>query len=199
MRKLAMLFLLVAMLAGCSPPPTMERVRSDENYPNDEGVTYGYIFKGLPGAAIHVNPAFEHLGKDKRSFGRIITEVHKDGDAHLTITFNYGRKSKIDFSEVENVKPLRLEEEGEITEALLLKDRPDGALIARYILYMPISTYSRSSAVNLFIMYTEPLAPELPYADWGPKLTPEQEKYLQEFMDRSDGAFSLKTPPPKEE
>lgn len=198
MRKFAMLFLLVALVAGCSPPPTMERVRHNENYPNAEGVTYGYIFKNLPGAAVHVNPSFEHMGKDKRSFGRIITEVHKSGDAYLTITFNYGRKSKIDFSEVEDVKPLSLEEKGEITEAVLLKNRPDGDLISRYVLYMPLSTYSRSSAANLFIMYTEPLSPDLPYADWGPSLTPEQKKYVEEFIDRSDGVFSLQTAPQEE-
>ena len=198
MRKLATFFWILILLAGCSPPPTMERVRHNENYPNAEGVTYGYIFDNLPGAAIHVNPAFEHMGKDKRSFGRIITEVHKQGDAYLTITFNYGRKSKIDFSEVEDVKPLSLEKKGEVTDALVLKNRPDGDMISRYILYMPESTYSRSSAANLFIMYTEPLDPDLPYANWGPTLTPEQEKYLQEFVDRSNGAFSLQTAPASE-
>ena len=198
MRKFAMFFLLAALVVGCSPPPRMERVRHNENYPNAEGVTYGYIFKGLPGAAVHVNPDFEHTGKDKRSFGRIITEVHKLGDAYLTITFNYGRKSKIDFTDVEDVKPLSLEQRGELTEALVLKDRPDGDLISRYVLYMPESTYSRSSAVNLFIMYTEPLGAAVPYENWGPRRTPEQETYVQEFIDRSNGAFSLNMAPVEE-
>ena len=186
MRKLAILFVLAALLSACSPPPKMERVRPpSENYPNAEGVEYGYIFDGLPGVGVHVNPDFEHLGKDKRSFGRIITEVHQQGEVYLTITFNYGRKSKIDFTDVENVKPLSLEKKGD--------------LICRYILYMPSSTFSRASAANIFIMYTEPLASSLPYEDWGPTLTPEQEKYLKDFVDHSDEAFQLQIAPPPEE
>lgn len=200
MRKLAILFVLAALLSACSPPPKMERVRPpNENYPNAEGVEYGYIFDGLPGVGVHVNPDFEHLGKDKRSFGRIITEVHQQGEVYLTITFNYGRKSKIDFTDVENVKPLSLEKKGDLTEALLLKERAEGDLICRYILYMPSSTFSRSSAANIFIMYTEPLASSLPYEDWGPTLTPEQEKYLKDFVDHSDEAFQLQIAPPPEE
>ena len=199
MRKLAMLLVLTALLAACSPPPTMERVRPPhENYPNAEGVEYGYIFDNLPGAAVHVNPDLEHKGKEKKSFGRIITEVHLRGDSSLTITFNYGRKSKIDFSEVEDVKPLSIETRGEVTEALLLKDRPDMDMISRYVLYMPRSTYSRASAANIFIMYNEPLSPDFPYETWGPKLTPEQEKYLEDFTAHSDDAFQLQTAPPEE-
>ena len=199
MRKLALFLMLTALLAACSPPPTMERVRPPhENYPNAEGVEYGYIFDNLPGAAVHVNPDFEHRGKDKKSFGRIITEVHMQGDASLTITFNYGRKSKIDFTDVEDVKPLSLEARGEVTEALLLKNRPDMDMISRYVLYMPRSTYSRSSAANIFIMYNEPLGPDFPYATWGPTLTPEQKKYLEDFTARSDDAFQLQTAPPEE-
>ena len=199
MRKLALFLALATLLAACSPPPKMERVRPpNENYPNAEGVEYGYIFDNLPGAAVHVNPAFENLNKDKRPVGRIITEAHQQGDAHLTIMFSYGRKSKIDFSDVEDVKPLSLEQKGEVTEALLLKDRPSGDEICRYVLYMPKSTYSRASAANIFIMYIEPLNSREPYERWGPVRTPEQEKYLRDFVDRSDEAFSLQTAPAKE-
>ena len=201
MPKLASAYFTFALLlmslaaAGCSPPPTMERVRPDENYPNELGITYGYIFNNLPGVGIEVNPSFEHLGKDKRSFGRIITEVHEYGDSFVTITFNYGRKSKIDFSEVENVKPLRLEEQGEATDAVVLKSRENGDVISRYFLYMPRSTYSRDRAANIFVMYTEPLSTALPYDGWGPALTEEQEKYLREFLERSNEAFSVQMQP----
>ena len=197
MSKCLFLALLALLLAatGCSAPPTMERVRQDENLPNDVGVTYGYIFNNLPGVGIHINPAFEHLGKDKRSFGRIITEVHELGDSFVTISFNYGRKSKIDFSDVENAKPLRLDERGEVTDAVVLKSRDNGELISRYFLYLPRSTFSRDRAANIFVMYTEPLSAALPYDDWGPGLTPEQDNYIREFLDRSDEAFSVQLQP----
>jgi hypothetical protein len=193
MRKLMLLLLLATLVAGCSPPPKIERVRHDENYPNAEGVTYGYIFSNLPGVAVHLSSAFEHMGKDKRALGRIITEVHQSGDAHLVISFSYGRKSKLDFSDAVDVKPLSLEQKGDVAEATLVKSRPDGDVISRYVLYVPRSTYRRSSAANLFIMYMEPLSSGFPYETWGPMLTLEQKQYLQEFVDRSDGAFSLKT------
>jgi helix-turn-helix protein len=119
--------------------------------------------------------------------------VHQDGDNHLTVTFSYGRRTRIDFSDVANVKALSQEQYGDVTEATVLKTRSNGDVISHYILYVPRSTVFRTSAASLFIMYTEPLDPALPYEVWGPTRTPEQAQYLQEFMDRSGSVFNLIT------